>query len=81
MACEQLEVHVSACSYISSELKPGFKMVFSFISFFFFLFLKCSRISALHWRFVGKSVWVISGLFHFSLEAVAQKAFIWERSE
>lgn len=32
-------------------------------------------------RFGEKSAWIISVLFHFSLEAVAQKAFIWERNE
>ena len=75
-----LEVYVSACSYTSSELKQGFKKVSSFFSSFF-LFLKYSKISALRWRFGEKSVWIISVLFHSSLEAVAQKAFIWERSE
>lgn len=37
MACKQLglEVYVSACSYISSELKQGFKKVLSLFFFFF----------------------------------------------
>lgn len=52
---------VSAHSYLSSESKQGFSKALSFLSsFFFFLFLKCSKISVLQWKFVEKNVWIIS---------------------